>query len=48
MRQASQWFGANGTPGNVLLDLETGEYLLISGAQPVDVFISAIEQFKQN
>lgn len=31
-------FGINGTPGNVILDKQTGKYVIISGAYPFDKF----------
>lgn len=46
MTQASTLFGVNGTPGNVIIDRETGKYKLISGAYPVDEFVNAINELK--
>ena len=46
MAQASSLFGVNGTPGNVIIDRETGNYRLVSGAYPVDEFVSAINELK--
>ena len=46
MSQASSLFGVNGTPGNVIIDRETGNYRLISGAYPVDEFVKAINELK--
>ncbi len=37
-------FGITGTPGNVLINTETGEYEIISWAYPADTFIDAIER----
>ena len=36
-------FGVNGTPGNVIIDTKTDKYILVSGAQPISQFISAID-----
>lgn len=36
--------GVTGTPGNILLNTETGETKLIAGAQPFSVFKSAIDE----
>ena len=38
-----QYFGVQGTPGNVLLNVNTGEYTVVSGAQPYSAFSQAIE-----
>lgn len=46
MDQAYQLFGVNGTPGNVIIDRETGNYQLISGAYPVETFVEAINSMK--
>jgi len=46
MNQGSQLFGVNGTPGNVIIDRETGNYRLVSGAYPVDEFVKAINELK--
>jgi predicted DsbA family dithiol-disulfide isomerase len=46
MNQGSQLFGVNGTPGNVIIDRETGNYRLVSGAYPVDEFVNAINELK--
>ncbi len=46
MNQASQLFGVNWTPGNVIVDRETGNYILVSGAYPVDEFVNAINEYK--
>ena len=35
-------FGITGTPGNVILNTETGEYEVVSGAYPADTFVSTI------
>jgi hypothetical protein len=37
MSQASSLFGVSGTPGNVIIDRDTGNYRLVSGAYPVDM-----------
>ena len=46
MSQWNQLFGVNGTPGNVIVDRENGNYILVSGAYPVDEFVSAINEYK--
>lgn len=46
MNQGNQLFGVNGTPGNVIIDRETGNYKLVSGAYPVDEFVNAINELK--
>ena len=40
-------FGITGTPGNVLLNTETGEYEVISGAYPTATFEAAIDKLLQ-
>ncbi|MDQ7009903.1 MAG: thioredoxin domain-containing protein [Candidatus Gracilibacteria bacterium] len=37
-------FGVTGTPGNVLINNETGEYEVISGAYPTDAFVKIIDR----
>ena len=37
-----QLFGITGTPGNVILNIETGEYEIVSGAYPADTFETTI------
>jgi len=49
--QTSEWrnlFGINGTPGNVIIDRETGKIVVIPGAYPVEKFIEEIENLKNN
>ena len=46
MTQASSLFGVNGTPGNVIIDKETGNYIVVSGAYPVSEFVNAINELK--
>lgn len=36
-------FGVTGTPGNVIIDLETGKYTLIAGAYPFEKFDQEIQ-----
>ncbi len=48
MTQASTLFGVNWTPGNVIIDRETGKFKLISGAYPVDEFVNAINELKNS
>jgi len=47
MNQGNELFGVNGTPGNVIIDRETGNYRLVSGAYPVDEFVNAINELKK-
>ncbi|NOZ43925.1 MAG: DsbA family protein [bacterium] len=37
-------FGVKGTPGNVIIDRETGEFILIPGAYPKEKFIEEIDK----
>jgi len=46
MNQGNQLFGVNGTPGNVIIDRETGKFELVSGAYPVESFVEAINKMK--
>jgi predicted DsbA family dithiol-disulfide isomerase len=46
MSQGNTLFGVNGTPGNVIIDRETGNYQLVSGAYPVETFVEAINSMK--
>jgi predicted DsbA family dithiol-disulfide isomerase len=46
MNQASSIFGVNGTPGNVIIDRENGNYIVVSGAYPVEDFVNAINELK--
>lgn len=39
-------FGVTGTPGNIILNNQTGEYHLISGAYPAEEFRRVIESLK--
>jgi protein-disulfide isomerase len=43
MGRAQKLFGINGTPGNVLINNETGEYDVISGAYPTQSFVDIID-----
>ena len=36
--QEGQWFGINGTPGNIIVDNQKGTYTLIAGAYPIATF----------
>lgn len=42
MAEGSSKFGVNGTPGNVLINTQTGKYEVVSGAQPESNFDAAI------
>ena len=46
MNQWNELFGVNWTPGNVIIDRETGNYVLVSGAYPLDAFVEAINTLK--
>ena len=46
MQEGQTLFGINGTPGNVILNKKTGKYVVVSGAQPLSAFQSAITQVK--
>ena len=46
MSQGNELFGINGTPGNVIIDRETGNYVVVSGAYPLDAFIEAVNTLK--
>jgi protein-disulfide isomerase len=37
--------GISGTPGNVVMNNETGEFVKVSGAVPAEAFTPAVEQF---
>jgi thioredoxin-related protein len=39
-------FGVSGTPGNVIVDKQTGKFILIPGAYPPEKFIEEIEKMK--
>ena len=45
-KEGSSIFGVNGTPGNVLLNKKTGNYVVVSGAQPLSAFEAAYTQIK--
>lgn len=38
--------GVSGTPGNIVMNLETGETRLVSGAQPVTAFQAAVDALR--
>lgn len=40
-------FGVTGTPGNVIIDGETGKFVLIPGAYPAEKLIEEIEKLKK-
>ncbi len=46
MHQWNELFGINGTPGCVIIDRETGNFELVSGAQQADAFVAAINKLK--
>lgn len=43
MQEGSSLFGVRGTPGNVILNTKTGEFVLIAGAYPIDEFKTQFE-----
>lgn len=48
-KQTSEWrnlFGINWTPGNVIIDNENGEFVVIPWAYPAEKFIEEIEKLK--
>ena len=47
MTTGQQVFGVTGTPGNVLINNETGEYEVISGAYPASAFEAVIDKMMQ-
>lgn len=44
--QGAKLFGISWTPGNVIIDRETGKYTVIPGAYPADTFIEQINSMK--
>lgn len=46
MNQGNKLFGVSGTPGNVIVDRENWNYILVSWAYPVDEFVNAINEYK--
>ena len=44
IQEGSTLFGINGTPGNVVLNRETGKYVVINGAYPVEKFEAAVTE----
>ncbi len=46
MARGTQLFGVTGTPGNVLINNETGEYEVLSGAYPTASFEQIIDRLK--
>jgi thioredoxin-related protein len=47
--QTNEWrslFNVTGTPGNVIIDKETGKFVLIPWAYPAEKFIEEIEKMK--
>ncbi|AHB40951.1 Sodium/proton antiporter [candidate division SR1 bacterium RAAC1_SR1_1] len=43
LEEARTIFGINGTPGNVILDKQTGKYVIINGAYPFEKFDTEIQ-----
>ena len=46
MQTGTDLFGITWTPGNVLVNTETLEYEIISGAYPATAFIELIDRLK--
>jgi protein-disulfide isomerase len=44
MEEGAKLFGVSGTPGTVLLNTESGEWVLISGAYPYEAFEAEIKK----
>ncbi len=44
IQEGNSLFGINGTPGNVVLNRETGKYVVINGAYPVEKFEAAVTE----
>lgn len=47
MNQWAKLFGVSGTPGNVIIDRETGKYNVLPGAYPAENFIEMIKSMKE-
>jgi thioredoxin-related protein len=47
MNQWAKLFGVSGTPGNVIIDRETGKYNVLPGAYPAENFIEMINSMKE-
>lgn len=48
MSEGGSTFGVTGTPGNVLLNTQTGEFRLVAGAYPTAEFIKNIDELLGN
>lgn len=48
MSEGQSLFGVTGTPGNVVIDTQTGEYRVIAGAYPASEFIKNIDEMLEN
>lgn len=46
MNEGSTLFGVTGTPGNVVLNTETGKYVVVSGAYPADAFDAIVAELQ--
>lgn len=46
MNEGSTLFGVTGTPGNVVLNTETGKYVVVSGAYPADAFDAVVTELQ--
>jgi len=46
INMGSTLFGVSGTPGNVIVDKETGKFQVVAGAYPVDEFVNVINSMK--
>lgn len=47
IQEAGSIFGINGTPGNVILDRQTGKYTIINGAYPFEEFDTKLQAMMQ-
>jgi len=46
MNEGGTLFGVTGTPGNVLLNTETGKYVVVAGAYPADQFDALVTELQ--
>jgi protein-disulfide isomerase len=47
MNEGGSLFGVTGTPGNVLINTETGKYVVIAGAYPADQFDAVVAELSK-
>ena len=48
MSEGASLFGINGTPGNVIVNTENGEYVVVAGAYPDSEFKKTIDAWLAN